>query len=102
MDKILLKCVGWLNPLLQKTGVETNQLHEILRVKLIMDNRRPKASFGNHANKEVKTPKPIVANIMILVLGCILGVVLFISKMPLTGQTLYFSMFMVMMAITLI
>ena len=36
MDKILLKCVGWLNPLLEKTGVDTAQLHEILRVKLIM------------------------------------------------------------------
>ena len=101
MDKILLKCVGWLNPLLEKTGVDTAQLHEILRVKLIMDNRRPKASFGNRA-KEGKTPKPIVANIMILLLGAFMSILLFISKLPLTAQTLYFSMFMVMMAITLV
>ena len=100
MDKILLKCVGWLNPLLEKTGVDTSQLHEILRVKLLMDNRRPKASFGNR--KDGKTPKPIVANIMILLMGAFMSIVLFVSKLPLTGQTLYFSIFMVMMAITLI
>jgi ABC-2 type transport system permease protein len=99
MDKILLKFVGLLNPLLEKTGVNTAQLHEILRVKLLLDNRRPKASFRNRGGK---TRSPIMANILVLLMGCFMCIVLFISPMPLTGQTLYFSIFMVMMALTLI
>ncbi|MEO8886553.1 MAG: hypothetical protein ABI367_10860 [Mucilaginibacter sp.] len=102
MDKILLKVVGLLNPLLEKTGVNTAQLHEILRIKLLMDNRRPSAAFGSRNAKTGKTRNPIVANIFILLMGCFMCIVLFISKMPLTGQTLYFSIFMVMMALTLI
>ena len=102
MDKILLKFVGLLNPLLEKTGVNIAQLHEILRVKLLLDNRRPKATFRNRGANAGKAQKPIVANILILLMGCFMCIVLFISPMPLTGQTLYFSIFMVMMALTLI
>jgi ABC-2 type transport system permease protein len=103
MDKILLKMVSLLNPLLQKTGVDTLQLNEILRIKLLMDNRRPKTIFGNKKAKEgSKASSSIFSNIMVVVMGLMMSFVLFISKMPLAGQTLYFSIFMVMMALTLI
>jgi ABC-2 type transport system permease protein len=101
MDKLLLRLVGLLNPMLKKTGVNIEQLQEILRVKLLMDNRRPRAVFGGKA-KAGKAPNPILANILIVFMGGLMCIVLFISKMPLTGQTLYFSIFMVMMALTLI
>jgi ABC-2 type transport system permease protein len=102
MDKILLKIVSLLNPMLQKTGVNTNQLNEILRIKLLMDNRRPKTIFGNKKNKSGKPPKSIFSNIMVVILGLMMSFLLFISDRPLAGQTLYFSIFMVMMALTLI
>lgn len=102
MDKILLKLVSLLNPMLQKTGVNTDQLNEILRIKLLMDNRRPKTIFGNKKNKSGKPPKSIFSNIMVVILGLMMSFLLFISDRPLAGQTLYFSMFMVMMALTLI
>jgi ABC-2 type transport system permease protein len=102
MDKILLKVVSFLYPMLQKTGVDTIQLNEILRVKLLMDNRRPKTVFGNKKSKPGKPPSALASNIMIVVMGLMMSFVLFISKMPLAGQTLYFSIFMVMMALTLI
>jgi ABC-2 type transport system permease protein len=102
MDKFLLKLVSLLNPMLQKTGVNTDQLNEILRIKLLMDNRRPKTFFGNKKNKSGKPPSAIFSNIMIVILGLMMSFLLFISDRPLAGQTLYFSMFMVMMALTLI
>ncbi|MES2376156.1 MAG: hypothetical protein V4553_06250 [Bacteroidota bacterium] len=102
MDKILLKLVSLLNPMLQKTGVNTDQLNEILRIKLLMDNRRPKTIFGNKKNKSGKPPKSIFSNIMVVILGLMMSFLLFISDRPLAGQTLYFSIFMVMMALTLI
>jgi hypothetical protein len=102
MDKILLKIVSLLNPMLQKTGVNTDQLNEILRIKLLMDNRRPKTIFGNKKSKSGKPPSSIFSNIMVVILGLMMSFLLFISDRPLAGQTLYFSMFMVMMALTLI
>jgi len=103
MDKLLLKFVGLFNGLLQKTGVDTFQLHEILRVKLLMDNRRPRTAFGNRAARSGgKAPSPILANLLIMFMGLMIGLALFLSFKPLLGQTLYFSIFMMMMALTLI
>ncbi|MFD2145502.1 hypothetical protein [Mucilaginibacter antarcticus] len=103
MDKILLKIVGLLNPLLQKTGVNIAQLHEILRIKLLMDNRRPRSIFGHKKNKtEGKPTSSLLATIMMVFMGLLMCFVLFITTQPLAGQALYFSIFMVMMAITLI
>ena len=50
MNKIFLKFISLLNPILRKIGVDTDQLHEILKVKLIMDDRRPKAAFAAKRN----------------------------------------------------
>jgi len=103
MDKILLKFVSFFNPVLEKAGVNTVQLHEILRVKLLMDARRPKAAFTNRrgtANKPAGSSK--WANIGLVIMGCFIGIVLFIFEMPMVGQFIYFSIFMVLMALTLI
>lgn len=103
MDKLLLKFVGLFNGLLQKTGVDTFQLHEILRVKLLMDNRRPRTAFGNRtARSGGKAPNPIMANLLIMFMGLMISLTLFLSFKPLLGQTIYFSIFMMMMALTLI
>ena len=50
MDKLFLRLISFFYPILAKTGVDTDQLNEILRVKLLMDNRRPKAMFAARKN----------------------------------------------------
>ena len=103
MDKILLRFVSLFNPLLEKTGVDTVQLHNILKVKLMMDNRRPKATFSSRkANASKTTTNSTWANILLLIMGCVIGSVLFLFRMPMVGQTIYFFIFMVLMALTLI
>jgi len=103
INKILLRMVMLFNPLLQKSGVDTYQLYQILRIKLIIDNRRPKAMF---ARKRVtatgKSGTPLVVNIITLLLGIFIGTLLFLTKMPLVGQTFYFTIFMILMLLTLV
>ena len=105
MDKLLLRLVSLLMPALQKTGVDTKQLYEILKVKLLMDGRRPHAMFAGRrkaATANGKASSPIMVSLVTVLMGIFLGVVLFLFKMPLVAQTVYFSMFMVLMALTLI
>ncbi|MDT3403294.1 hypothetical protein [Mucilaginibacter terrae] len=104
MNKILLKMVNPLMPLLQKTGVDTYQLHHILRVKLLMDDRRPNNAFGQ-ARKSAepgKTTNPWLVSFFTALMGLFLGLFLFMFDIPFIGQTIYFSMFMVLISLTLI
>ena len=106
MDKIFLRFVTLLNPILKKTGVDTDQLHIILKVKLLMDERRPKTAFAakrnTSNNNNGKVQNPILVSVMTVILGLVLCVFLFLGKAPYVAQTLYFIAFMVMMSITLI
>lgn len=105
MNKIFLKGITILNPALDKMGVDTDQLNLILKVKLMMDNRRPSGIFAGRRNatkpiSEGKTQWVMV--VFTIAIGFFLGMVLFLDKMPYLGQTLYFLLFMLMMSITLI
>jgi hypothetical protein len=106
MDKIFLRFVTLLNPILKKTGVDTDQLQIILKTKLLMDERRPKATFAakrnTTANNPGKVQNPIFVTIMTVILGLLIGAILFVSRAPYVAQTLYFIVFMVMMSLTLI
>lgn len=102
MDKIFLRFVSFFYPVLEKTGVDTEQLHEILRIKLIMDDRRPKALFTARRNAKATTQSPWLMNFFTLLMGLLMGFLLFINDTPYIGQALYFTVFMVMMALTLI
>ena len=102
MDKIFLRFVSFFYPLLARTGVDTNQLNEILRVKLMMDDRRPKAMFANRRNAKNKQQSPWMVNIFTVLMGFFIGFLLSLNTMPYVGQTYYFLVFMVFMAITLI
>jgi ABC-2 type transport system permease protein len=105
MDKIFLWLVGFISPLMQRAGVDTYQLYQILRIKLMMDERRPKAMFTarkamNNGNTRVQSPW--LVTVLTIFMGVFIGLVLFLNKMPYVGQTLYFLIFMVLMSITLI
>jgi hypothetical protein len=104
MDKIFLRFVSFLYPILQRTGVDTDQLNEILRVKLMMDNRRPKAMFATKKGADGSTTNksPWFISFFTLLMGVFIGLVLTLNKMPFVGETYYFLIFMVLMSLTLI
>jgi ABC-2 type transport system permease protein len=105
MDKILLNLVSLFMPILEKTGVDTEQLYHILKVKLLMDGRRPSAMFAGRRKATATTGKASTSwavSLVTVLMGAFIGATLFIFKMPLVGQTVYFSMFMVLMSLTLI
>ncbi|WP_143014027.1 hypothetical protein [Mucilaginibacter pineti] len=104
MDKIFLRLVSAFYPILAKTGVDTEQLNEILRVKLLMDTRRPKAMFATRksAQNNKGQQSPILISFFTLLMGFFIGLILIVSKAPYVGETFYFIVFMVLMALTLI
>jgi ABC-2 type transport system permease protein len=105
MDKILLKLVSLFMPVLEKTGVDIEQLYHILKVKLLMDGRRPSAMFAGRRKATATTGKASTSwavSLVTVLMGAFIAATLFIFKMPLVGQTVYFSMFMVLMSLTLI
>ncbi|MGN6178183.1 MAG: hypothetical protein ACTHNW_03325, partial [Mucilaginibacter sp.] len=104
MDKIFLYFVLWISPLLRKAGVDTIQLYEILKVKLMIDNRRPNAMLAikRKAQNSTKVTSPWFVTFFMILMGFFISLALFLNKMPFVGQTLYFLIFMVLMSITLI
>jgi ABC-2 type transport system permease protein len=104
MNKLILKCIAFLNPILLKTGVDPDQLQHILKLKLMMDDRRPSGLFVAGRNANQKTQKAIKGTTIFfnLLMGVFIGLVLFINKSPYIGQSLYFVIFMVLMALTMI
>lgn len=103
MDKLFLRLVSFFYPILARTGVDTDQLNEILHVKLMMDNRRPKAMFAARKNaKNNGQQSPWLISFFTLLMGFFIALVLTLNSMPYVGETYYFIIFMVLMAITLI
>jgi len=103
MDKIFLRFIALLYPVLARTGVDIQQLEEILRVKLLMDNRRPNTMFA--VKKDAKNngkQSPWVTGFFQILMGFFIGLLLMLNQMPYVGQTYYFLVFMVLMALTLI
>jgi ABC-2 type transport system permease protein len=103
MDKLFLKCITWLNPILARMGVDTVQLGLILRLKLMIDNRRPKGMFARTSNKQMKEGKmQWLTTIMTLIMGVLIALVLVMNNAPYVTHTIYFLIFMVLMALTMI
>ncbi|WP_316787998.1 hypothetical protein [Pedobacter frigoris] len=105
MDKILLKLVSLLMPLLAKTGVNTDQLYHILKLKLLMDGRRPHVLMSGRRKASVSNGKvgsSLAVSLVTVLMGIFIGLTLLLFNVPMLGQTVYFSAFMVMMSLTLI
>jgi hypothetical protein len=103
MDKLLLRLVSLFYPVLEKTGVDTQQLDDILRVKILMDNRRPKAMFAvRKGAKSDGKQSPWLISFVTLLMGFFIGLLLTLNQKPYVGETYYFLVFMVLMALTLI
>jgi len=104
MDKIFLRIITLISPVLSKSGINTAQLYEILKVKLMMDERRPNAMFAGRKNtaNSTKVKSPWFVTFMTLLMGTFISLTLFLNSMPYVGQTFYFLIFMVLMTLTLI
>jgi ABC-2 type transport system permease protein len=103
MDKIFLRLIKSLNPILSRSGVNTAQLHDILRIKLLMDNRRPRTLFAKRrANTNTSVSNPWMVTFFALLMGFFIGLALFFFKMPLAAHTVYFSVFIILMCFTLV
>jgi hypothetical protein len=84
-------------------GVDTMQLGLILRLKLMIDNRRPKGMFARASNKKMKEGKmQWLTTIMTLIMGVLIALVLVMNNAPYVTHTIYFLIFMVLMALTMI
>lgn len=102
MDKLFLSLIRKLDFILLKAGVNTDQLHEILRIKLIMDNRRPRTLFAKKSSNTSNVSSPWMISLGTIVLGVLLSILLFFGDSPLSSHTFYFTAFMVLMCMTLV
>ncbi|QKJ30041.1 hypothetical protein HQ865_09820 [Mucilaginibacter mali] len=102
MDKLFLRLLRSFDPVLSKAGVDTGQLHEILRVKLMMDNRRPRTLFAKRRASSGNVGNPWMLMFITMLMGFFIGLLLFFTNMPLAGHTFYFTIFMVLMCFTLV
>ena len=105
MNKLFLKLISVFYPMLQKTGVDTVQLNEILRIKLLLDSRRPTTFFNQRKQASKKMGKVAESwgiNFFLMLMGLFIGFILMAFDQPFLGQTIYFTVFMVMLSLTMI
>ncbi|MBK0383383.1 hypothetical protein I5M32_10460 [Pedobacter sp. SD-b] len=101
-NKYIINFVLLLKPIFQKFGVDPEQLRIILITKMKMDDRRPNVyNQRQKKKKEVNNASWIVMFFLGLT-GLFFTFLLASLKQPFLAHTVYFSAFMVMLAITLI
>ena len=103
-DKFFLRLFLLASPLLQKMNVSIDQLKAILVAKLTMDNRRPAAFQQMKQSKEKKEINSATLKTMFLsfVMGLFFLMSFAIGDDMTTKLTIFFSMFIFMLAATLI
>lgn len=103
MNRFYLAIVSLLNPLWVRLGVNVPQLHAILQAKLIMDDRRPNAytQMQQKKRKEMKNGS-VVMLLVSLLMGFFYLYFFFVSSDHLMQMFMWFTVYMVMMTITLI
>jgi ABC-2 type transport system permease protein len=104
VNRALLKILLLASPLYKKAGANIKQLEQVLYYKLLMDDRRPNTMQQNSKKNNDKPAKvaTLGSMLMALLLGCLLIIVFFVTKDPLTSFTFFFSVYIVMLALTLI
>src|SRR3954470_18267035 len=89
--------------LYERLGVNTVQLKTIVSTKLLIDDRRPNTfQQASQKHKQKETTRATVGTMLIsVVLGCTFLFAFAISENRTTQLTLFFSMFIFMLASTL-
>lgn len=107
MSKFLLFIAMLPSALWKSIGADVEQLRAILKVKLIIDNRKPLA-FGNNKGVARKTKKERkYTSIVTMLLSFVMGIIYVLPIMvavtdAVVGLTLFFTMFMFFFTFTLI
>lgn len=103
-DKIFLRLFLLLTPLYRRMNVDINHLKAILTAKLTIDNRRPSAFDQMQSRHEKKELIRATLSTMssALLMGLLLLISFAISKDMTTRLTVWFSMFIFILASTLI
>ena len=104
VNRFFLKLVLLPKKLYAGAGVNTVQLQSILSVKLMMDDRRPNTFQQTQQRKKEKQVSTATLGTMLVsaILGLMFLLVFGIGQNVVTQLTLYFSMFIFMLASTLI
>lgn len=100
MNKLTLRFIMLFAPLFKRFGVDNRQLEIILFTKLTMDDRRPLAIGGQKTGKASKYSTWLTMAALVFT-GLFLAFFLAVRQ-PYLGHTIYFSAFMIMLAVTLI
>jgi hypothetical protein len=102
-NKFIIKFILLFKPIFNRFGVDAEQLRIILTTKLKMDDRRPNV-YNQQKQKKKKESNntSIITMLVLVVMGAFMAIFLALAKLPYIGHTIYFSAFMVMLAVTLI
>lgn len=91
----------WPAPLWRRLGADSRQLRAILEVKLLMDDRRPGAFLRHRRRREVRKAT-LITMAFSLILGFFFLSVFLLPAPRLLQLTAFFSLYMFMLAMTLI
>jgi hypothetical protein len=103
LNKYIIKFILLFKGLYNSFGINPNQLEIILSTKLKMDDRRPNKynQFKGGKKKETKNSSLLIM-LFLAVIGLFITIFIAFFKQPFLGHTIYFSIFMIMLAFTLI
>ncbi len=104
LNRYLINLVLLFRPVFIRFGVNPEQLRIILSTKMKMDDRRPNVYTQQKQKKKKKevNHSSWLTMFFLFITGAFFAIILATVKQPYVGHTIYFSAFMVMLAITLI
>src|SRR5690606_4011385 len=106
MNKIIFWVLKILKPLWKKLGADADQLLAILKVKLILDDRKPIATWNTMSQKSAKKKGNRFTTVFIffaaLMMGFIFLIPVILFKNPYLGLTGYFSIFTLYLTLSLV
>lgn len=89
-------------PIYRKMGVNTAHLHNVLDMKLMLDDRRPNSMLRKNSNAEDQVDRPWLAWFLMAFMGLIFIIPIITINDPTTALTAYYGMLMFFLAATLI
>jgi ABC-2 type transport system permease protein len=102
-NRYIINFVLLFKPVFARFGVNPDQLRIILTTKMMMDDRRPNVYNQQRQKKKKEVNHSSWITMLFLGLtGIFFTTLLVIPKQPFVGHTIYFSAFMIILAITLI
>ena len=99
MDAIFIRLAMLFSPVYKRQGVDLQQLQTILKMKFLLDERRPVSFRGKNASPQSRKWPFLIFTIILGFLFCfpLIGI-----TQPYLSHTIYFSMIMFMMSFSLI